>query len=104
MVPQGHCLQKTKNEIVEPQGSSEHASPVLLVNAASETEHTKHSASPARRSYQAALPATGRATEPAAVRLDQVDPGPEDQHHSNQHAVQLRFPMMNIHRRIAGIP
>jgi len=51
-----------------------------------------------RRGCPAALPATGRATEPAAVRLDQVDPGPEDQHHSNQHAVQLGF----IHRGITG--
>jgi hypothetical protein len=72
------------SDLVEPQGSSEHASPVLLVNAASETEHTKHSASPARRSYQAALPATGRATEYEDAcktqlhHLAQEDPGPED--------------------------
>ena len=39
---------------------------------------------------------------PAVVRQDQEDPGPEDKHHSNQHAVNLGFP--SIHRRIAGFP
>jgi hypothetical protein len=39
------------------------------------------------------------------VYLDQLDPGPEDQHskrHSNQHVVQLGFP--SIHCSIVGFP
>jgi hypothetical protein len=38
----------------------------------------------------------------AVVRLDQVDPVPEDQQHSNQYAVQLGFP--SLHCSIAGFP
>ena len=34
------------------------------------------------------------------VRLAQVDPGPEDQHHSNQHEVQLGYSRAAPH--IAG--